>query len=233
MRPVRAAAAQPQIDARNMTLTVGVQAETRITPKETKPDCPFPAKLELVPPMQNGKLAVGVPIDVPFTALDKVLEAQLKGQRYPEDNSAPVEIEVRSVPSRRRRRPPAGLARRQGARAARDGSASAPTADGADLGQAGARREEPGAAPHRSVAGGGIGSRLRPARRRRARRHALSAEGAGRQARRSTSSRSPPTPKEDRRRARRIREERNGVRVDTAVDDLRLTGIAFDSQHCA
>ena len=97
MRPVRAAAAQPQIDLRNMTLTVGVQAETRITPKETKPDCPFPAKLDLVPPMQNGKLAVGVPIDVPFSALDKVLEAQLKGERFPDDNSAPVEIEVRSV----------------------------------------------------------------------------------------------------------------------------------------
>ena len=96
MRPVRAAAAQPQIDARNVTLTVGVQAETRITPTETKPDCPFPAKLELVPPMENGKLAVGVPIDVPFTELNKLLEAQLKGRRFPEDGSAPYEIEVRS-----------------------------------------------------------------------------------------------------------------------------------------
>jgi hypothetical protein len=95
MRPIRAAAAQPQIDARNVTLTIGVQADTRITPKETKPDCPFPAKLELVPPMQNGKLAVGVPIDVPFSALNKLLEAQLKGKRFPEDGSAPVEIEVR------------------------------------------------------------------------------------------------------------------------------------------
>ena len=97
IRPVRAAAAQPQIDVRNMTLTIGVQAETRITPKETKPSCPFPAKLELAPPMDNGKLAVGVPIDVPFSALNKVLEAQLKGHRFPGDNSAPVEIEVRSV----------------------------------------------------------------------------------------------------------------------------------------
>ena len=97
MRPVRVAAAQPQIDLRSMTLTVGVQAETRITPKETKPDCPFPAKLDLVPPMQNGKLAVGVPIDVPFSALDKVLEAQLKGKRFPDETSAPVEVEVRSV----------------------------------------------------------------------------------------------------------------------------------------
>jgi hypothetical protein len=97
MRPIRAAAAQPQIDACNVTLTIGVQADTRITPQESKPDCPFPAKLELVPPMENGKLSVGVPIDVPFSELNKLLEAQLKGHRYPEDGSAPVEIEVRSA----------------------------------------------------------------------------------------------------------------------------------------
>ena len=47
--------------------------------------------------MENGKLAVGVPIDVPFSALNKVLEAQLKGKRFPDDDNAPVEIEVRGV----------------------------------------------------------------------------------------------------------------------------------------
>lgn len=97
MRPVRAAAAQPQIDARNVTLTIGVQAETRITDKQSKPDCPFPAKLELVPPMDNGKLAVGVPIDVPLPALNKLLEAQLKGHTYPEDGSGPAEVTVHGV----------------------------------------------------------------------------------------------------------------------------------------
>jgi hypothetical protein len=97
MRPMRAAAAQPQIDANNVTLTVGVQADTRIVPNETKPNCPFPATLELVPPMDNGRLAVGVPIDTPFSELSKLLEAQLKGKRFPDDNSAPVEIEVRGA----------------------------------------------------------------------------------------------------------------------------------------
>ena len=94
MRPVRAAAAQPQIDARNLTLTIGVQAETRIVPNETKPTCPFPAQLELVPPMQNGVLAVGVPIDMPFTELNKLIEPQLKGRHFPEDGSGPVDVEV-------------------------------------------------------------------------------------------------------------------------------------------
>ncbi|MDO8878804.1 MAG: DUF4403 family protein [Pseudolabrys sp.] len=97
MRPVRAAAAQPQIDARNVTLVVGVQADTRITPKESKPECPFPAALDLVPPMENGKLSIGLPIDVPFTELNRLLNAQLKGKRYPEGTHAPVEVEVRSA----------------------------------------------------------------------------------------------------------------------------------------
>ncbi len=97
MRPVRAAAAQPQVDARNVTLTVGVQVETRIVPTQTQPVCPFPARLELVPPMDNGRLAIGVPIDLPFTDLNKVLEAQLKGKRFPEDGSAAVEVEVRGA----------------------------------------------------------------------------------------------------------------------------------------
>jgi hypothetical protein len=97
MRPVRAAAAQPRIDPQNVTLTVGVLAETRITPTETKPNCPFPAKLELTAPMDDGRLQVGLPIDVPFTEIDKLLQAQLKGHRYPEDNSAPADVEVRHV----------------------------------------------------------------------------------------------------------------------------------------
>jgi hypothetical protein len=94
MRPVRAAAAQPQVDTRNVTLTIGVQAETRILPSETKPNCPFPAQLELVPPMQEGELAVGVPIDMPFTELNKLLEPQLKGRHFPEDGSGPVDVEI-------------------------------------------------------------------------------------------------------------------------------------------
>ena len=94
MRPVRAAAAQPQVDARNLTITIGVQAETRILPNETKPNCPFPAQLELVPPMQDGMLAVALPIDVPFTELNRLIEPQLKGRHFPEDGSGPVDVEV-------------------------------------------------------------------------------------------------------------------------------------------
>lgn len=97
MRPVRAAAAQPQIDAGNLTLAIGVQGNTHITAKQTKPTCPFPATLDLVPPMENGRLSIGVPIDVPFSELNKLLNAQFKGHRYPEGADAAVEVEVRSA----------------------------------------------------------------------------------------------------------------------------------------
>src|SRR5579885_287391 len=97
IRPIRAAAAQPRVDARDVTLTIGVQAETRVSATQTKPTCPFPAKLELVPPMQDGKLAVGLPIDIPFTDLNTLLEARLQGHRYPEDGKAPVDVEVLHV----------------------------------------------------------------------------------------------------------------------------------------
>ncbi|MEJ2434827.1 MAG: DUF4403 family protein [Pseudolabrys sp.] len=97
MRPVRAAAAQPKISAHAVTLTIGVQAETRITPTKITPHCPFPSKLELVPPMDDGRLQVGLPIDVPFTELNKLLEAQLKGHEYPEQKDAAVKVRVQHV----------------------------------------------------------------------------------------------------------------------------------------
>jgi len=94
MRPTRAFAAQPRVDANNLTLTLGLQANTRIVPQETKPDCPFPAKLELVPPLDQGKVAIGLPIDVPLREINAVLETQLKGKTFPDDKVSPAEVTV-------------------------------------------------------------------------------------------------------------------------------------------
>jgi hypothetical protein len=87
LRPTRAVAAQPRIDASAVTLTLGLEAETRITTAQTQPDCPFPAALAIVPPAP-GHVAISVPIDVPFTELSKLVEAQLAGKTFPEDGSA-------------------------------------------------------------------------------------------------------------------------------------------------
>ncbi len=94
LKPIRAAAAQPRIDASAVTITVGVQAETRILPTQTQPTCPFPARLEIVPALDQGRISVGVPIDVPFTAINAILEAQLKGRTFPEDGSGSVDVKV-------------------------------------------------------------------------------------------------------------------------------------------
>lgn len=93
-RPTRAFASQPRVDAHNVTITLGVQAETRIVPQQTTPDCPFPAKLELVPPMDQGKIAIGVPIDVPFAELNRLIDTQLTGKTFPEDGSGAAQITV-------------------------------------------------------------------------------------------------------------------------------------------
>jgi hypothetical protein len=87
MRPTKAIAAQPRIDASAVTLTLGLEAETRITSTQTQPQCPFPATLVIVPPAP-GRVSISVPIDVPFTELSKLVEAQLAGKTFPEDSSA-------------------------------------------------------------------------------------------------------------------------------------------------
>jgi hypothetical protein len=94
VRPTKAFAAQPRIVPDWVIVTVGVQAETRIVPNETRPECPFPARLELVPQLDQGSVNISVPIDVPFTELNRVLEAQLKGKTFPESGSAPGQVTV-------------------------------------------------------------------------------------------------------------------------------------------
>ena len=95
LRPTHAFAAQPHVDPSAVILTIGVQAETRIAATETRPSCPFPAQLEIVPRNEQGRVSITLPIDVPFTDIDKLLQAQLVGKTYPEDASGPVEVTVR------------------------------------------------------------------------------------------------------------------------------------------
>jgi hypothetical protein len=94
LKPTRAIAAQPRVDAQAMTLTLGIEAETRITSEQTKPDCPFPDKISIIPPAPGG-VNIGVPIDVPFTDINKILEAQLAGRTFPEDGSGSVNVTVK------------------------------------------------------------------------------------------------------------------------------------------
>ena len=94
LRPTRAIAAQPHVDASAVTLTLGIEAETRITSVQTKPDCPFPATISIIPPTP-GRISIGVPIDMPFTELSRILEAQFAGRTFPEDGSGAVDVSVK------------------------------------------------------------------------------------------------------------------------------------------
>ena len=106
-------------------------------------------------------------------SINKILEAQLKGHHFPRTRTPGRRRgEARSLGAagdrllialhvKAREKQELVRLRRRGRRA--------------DLGQAGARSAEPDPAAHRYFAGRGIGSGLRPARRRGARRRALSA----------------------------------------------------------
>ncbi|GLR91899.1 hypothetical protein GCM10007857_86170 [Bradyrhizobium iriomotense] len=96
MKPIRAIAAQPRVDAQAVTLLLGIEAETRVTTTQTKPECPFPEKISIVPPTGAG-VNIGVPIDVPFTEINKLIAAQMVGHTYPEDGSGPVDVTVKNV----------------------------------------------------------------------------------------------------------------------------------------
>jgi Domain of unknown function (DUF4403) len=95
-RPTKALAVQPKVDAAAVTVTIGIEAETRITPTETRPECPFPDKITIVPPTPGG-VSIAVPIDLPFTELNKILDAQIAGKTYPEDGSGPVDVTVKTA----------------------------------------------------------------------------------------------------------------------------------------
>lgn len=94
LRPIHAIAAQPRIDSSAMTATLGIAAETRVTPAQTKPDCPFPATISIVPPTPGG-VSIGVPIDLPLTEVSKVIETQLVGRTFPENGSGSVDLTVK------------------------------------------------------------------------------------------------------------------------------------------
>ena len=97
VRPKRAFAGQPRIDGTALTLLMGVEAETRVVGGETKPDCPFPARLELAPQTDRGRLAITVPIDVPFTEVNRLLGLQLVGKTFPQDGEGPYEATIHSA----------------------------------------------------------------------------------------------------------------------------------------
>src|SRR5262249_4413515 len=51
-------------------------------------------QLQIVPPLDQGKVSIAAPIDIPFTEVNRLLEAQLKGKKFPDDPNAPAEATI-------------------------------------------------------------------------------------------------------------------------------------------
>lgn len=97
VKPVRAIAAQPQIDGKAVTLLIGMQAQTRIVPSQTKPVCPFPKELDLVAQGNAGGVSIAVPIDIPFPEVSRLLQSQFAGKTFPEDGSGEFAVTIKQA----------------------------------------------------------------------------------------------------------------------------------------
>jgi hypothetical protein len=97
LRPLKLSAMQPKIDAGNVQLVLAIEGETRITATETKPVCPFPNGLDIVPSLEAGRVDIGVPIDLPFTEVNTIVDSQIKGHTFPDDGKSAVAITVKSA----------------------------------------------------------------------------------------------------------------------------------------
>lgn len=94
VKPLRVMASQPRIDTRLVHLSFGVEAATRVLAEETRPECPFPERLDIVPQPAQGHIAIGIPIDLPFPEVNRLLQAQLVGKTFGAEDQ-PVAVTVK------------------------------------------------------------------------------------------------------------------------------------------
>ena len=113
LKPIRALAAQPRVDAAAVTLTLGIEAETRITETPTNPNCPFPATITIVPPTP-GRVSIGVPIDMSFTDADQARRSAAGRKNLPRGRLGAGRRHGQACERRGLRRPPADFAAGQG-----------------------------------------------------------------------------------------------------------------------
>ncbi len=85
-------------------------------PSETKPECAFPSQLQIVPQMDQGRMNIDVPIDIPFTEVSRLVDSQLKGKTFPVSESGAVKATIEGVKPGRLRRPASDHAQDQGER---------------------------------------------------------------------------------------------------------------------
>ena len=126
---------------------------------------PLPGQtLDIVPPMDQGRVSIALPIDIPFTELNRILAAQIKGMTFPDDPNAAIHVTVNEFERQRLGRPAADLAagaRRRTPKLVRPRRRRRVHVWGRPV----LDQQDADAEPCRYRDGGGIGGRLRAARR--------------------------------------------------------------------
>src|SRR6185503_8959351 len=67
------------------------------TPAETRPECSFPQQLEIVPQMDQGRVNIDVPIDIPLTEVSRLIESELKGKSFPVSDNGSLNATIQGA----------------------------------------------------------------------------------------------------------------------------------------
>lgn len=92
--PTLARATQPILDEAGLTIQVGIEANTEVSGDGGKPDCPFPAVLQLLP-LEKPRFDIALPAEIPFERLNELAKASLPSRHELPDYA--VSAEIRSV----------------------------------------------------------------------------------------------------------------------------------------
>jgi hypothetical protein len=92
--PVVARASQPRIASNGISLQIGIEANIDVSEDGTRPDCPFPEVLQLLP-IEDPRFDIALPLLVSFPKLNELVAAQLPATIKRADQG--IEATIRAV----------------------------------------------------------------------------------------------------------------------------------------
>ena len=97
VRPTRAIAAQPQHRRQRGHASRRRAGRDAHRAERDQAELPVPAIARHRAAGQRGPVSIGVPIDIPFTEVSRLLEAQIKGKTFPEDGSGEFAVTIKQA----------------------------------------------------------------------------------------------------------------------------------------
>ncbi len=90
VKPVAVRSVQPAVDAQNIHLQFGLDAETRVVETQTQPQCPFPEEL-IIEDFQTGYFQIELPTELEYDTLEAFLKEKFADKTVGEDVSATID----------------------------------------------------------------------------------------------------------------------------------------------